>query len=260
MNAKMKVLSLALVGLCGYAGSALAVCPGGPAVADGGAWTQKFVNGGTSALSIQTPGLDGSECRLQASLGNNGGAQAQVMDDTPADEPHYRSQFLFDAGGLTGANGGSQAAIFGANASAVHAGVLTVVRINFSGSGGGSTSSGKRILIRTACEGGAGGTCGSAPITLPNQTGANRIEFDLQIGADGVGALRYWVTDASASGGTDATPTGSITVTGGNDGWGGVDKAFLGLVSPTTAYRSVNTDANASFDRFDSRRQTFIGG
>jgi hypothetical protein len=39
-----------------------------------------------------------------------------------------------------------------------------------------------------------------------------------------------------------------------------VDKAFLGLVSPTTAYRGVNTDAHAFFDTFDSRRQTFIGG
>lgn len=261
MNTKMKVLSLALIGAFGYVGSAAAgTCPAGPTVPDGGAWTSAFVNGGTSALSIQTPGLDGSSCKLQVALGDNGGAQAQVMDDTPVDEPRYRAQFLFDASGLTGANGGSQAAIFGGNASAVNAGVLTMVRINFSGSGGGSPTSGKRIIIRTACEGGAGGTCGSAPITLPNQTGVNRIEFDLQKGADGAASFRYWVTDAAASGGDDATQTGSIVVTGGNDNWSGVDKAFLGMASPTSAYRSVNTDAPAGFDKFDSRRQTFIGG
>jgi hypothetical protein len=259
MNAKMKVLSLALVGLCGYAGSAMAVCPAGPAVADGGAWTQKYINGGTSAMSIVTPGDDGSECRLQVSLGNNGGAQAQVMDDTPADEPHYRAQFVLDATNLSGANGGSQAAIFGANASAAHAGVLTMVKINFSGSGGGSTTAGKRVIIRAACEGGTGGTCGSPAFTLPNQTGANRIEIDLVKGADGVGTLRYWITDAAGSAGSDASPTGTITLTGGNDGWAGVDKAFLGMASPTTAYRSVNTDTTAFFDQFDSRRTTFIG-
>ena len=260
MNTKMKVLSLALVGLCGFAGSAMAACPAGPAIADGGAWTQKFVNGGTSALSIQTPGLDGTECKLQASLGNNGGAQAQVMDDSPANEPHYRGQFLFDASGLSGANGGSQTVIFQANAAAVHGSLLQTLKVYFSGSGGGSLTSGKRILLRAACETGPGSSCGSAPITLPNQTGANRIEFDLVFGGNGTGNLRYWVTDAAASGGTDATPTGSIPISGGNDGWVGVDKAFLGLVSPTTAYRSVNTDAHAFFDRFDSRRQTFIGG
>ena len=260
MNAKMKVLSLALVGMFGYVGSAMAACPAGPTTAEGGAWTNKFVGGGSSSMSIATPGLDGSECKLRVSLGNNGGAQAQVMDDTPANEPRYRAQFLFDAGSLTGANGGSQATIFQANGAAVHGGLLQTIKVSFTGSGGGSTTSGKRILIRAACESGAGSVCGSAPITLPSQTGVNRIEFDLVFGASGTGTLRYWVTDASASGGSDGSPTGSITINGGNAGWTGVDKAYMGLSSPTTAFRSVNADTNAFFDRFDSRRQTFIGG
>ncbi|MCW5577752.1 MAG: hypothetical protein KIS89_03845 [Dokdonella sp.] len=258
MNAKMKVLSLALVGMFGYVGGAIAACPTGPTTAEGGAWTAKFVSGGSSSMSIATPGLDGSECKLRVSLGNNGLAQAQVMDDTPANEPHYRAQFLFDAGALTGANGASQAVIFAANAPAVYGGLLQLVKVNFSGSGGGSTTAGKRIIIRTACAGGAGSLCGSAPITLPNQTGVNRIEFDLVVGA--TGALRFWVTDGAASGGTDASPTGTITVTGGNAGWTGVDKAYMGLSTPTAAFRSGNADTNAFFDRFDSRRQTFIGG
>ena len=258
MNAKMKVLSLALVGLCGYAGSALAVCPTDP-VTPIGAWTAKFVGGGTSALSIVTGGYDTTECKLQVSLGNNGGAQAQVMDDTPVNEPRYRAQFIIDAASLSGANGGSQAVIFTANASAVHAGVLQMVKMYFSGSGGGSLTAGKRVTLRTTCETGAGAQCGSAPITLPNQTGANRIEFDLVRGVDGTGSLRYWVNDAATTGLSDGSPTGSITVTGGNDGWTGVDKAFLGMASPTSAYRGVNTDAIAFFDQFDSRRQTFIG-
>lgn len=258
MNAKMKVLSLALVGMFGYVGSAMAACPAGPTTAEGGAWTSKFVAGGSSSMSIATPGLDGSECKLRVSLGNNGLAQSQVMDDTPANEPRYRAQFLFDAGALTGANGASQAVVFAGNAPAVHGGLLQMVKISFTGSGGGTTTAGKRIIIRTACESGAGSLCGSAPITLPNQTGVNRIEFDLVVGASGT--FRYWVTDGAAAGGSDASPTGTIVVNGGNAGWTGVDKAYMGLSAPTAAYRSVNTDANAFFDRFDSRRQTFIGG
>ena len=59
MNAKMKVLSIALVGLCGFAGSAMAACPAGPTTAEGGAWTSKAVlPPSTSALAIATPGLD----------------------------------------------------------------------------------------------------------------------------------------------------------------------------------------------------------
>ena len=51
MNTKMKVLSLALVGLAGFAGSAMAACPNGPTVAEGRAWSSKTVLPATSALS-----------------------------------------------------------------------------------------------------------------------------------------------------------------------------------------------------------------
>lgn len=256
MNAKMKILSLALVGLCGYAGSAMA-CPAGPTIAEGGAWTAKFVGGGVSALSIQPGGYDASACKLQVSLGNNGGAQAQVMDDTPANETHYRAQFIFDAANLSGANGGSQAVIALANAGAAHNSILNMVKVSFAGSGGGSTTAGKKLFIRTACE--TSGTCGSAGLAIPNQTGPNRIEFDLVVGANGTATFRYWLNDAATTGLSDATPTGSIVVAGGNIGWAGVDKALLGLASPTIAYRGVNTGLNAWFDQFDSRRNTFIG-
>lgn len=251
MNTKMKVLSLAVVGLFGFAGTAMAACPSGPT-----AWTGSFVGGGVSAISIATPGYDGTECKLQAALGNNGGAQAQVYDDTPANEPHYRAQFIVDAGQLTGANGGSQAVLFLSNPAAAHNGVLPMVKVMFNGSGGGTTSSGKRIIFRVACEGGAGSVCGSAPVTLPNQTGPNRIEIDLTAGASGT--FRYWVNDAATTGITEASGV-ALTLTGGNAGWVGVDRAVLGLASPTGAYRTLNTATPAFFDQFDSRRQTFIG-
>jgi len=254
MNTKMKVLSLALIGLCGYAGSAMA-CPAGPDIANGGAWSAVSIGGGASAASITTPGYDGSNCKLQSALGNNGAAHAQVRDDTPANEPRYRAQFVFDPTNLSGANGTNQAVVFLGNAAALHNTTLSPVKITFGGTGGGSTTTGKKVFISAGCEA-AGGFC-STSVTLPNQTGPNRIEFDLTIGASGT--LRYWVNDAATTGLSDATPTGSITVTGGNAGWVGVETAYLGMTSPSSNYRTVNTGANAFFDQFDSRRQTFIG-
>ena len=66
MNTKMKLLSLAVVGLCGFAGSALAACPAGPTTAEGGAWGSKSVLGG--AIAISTPGYESSECKMDASI------------------------------------------------------------------------------------------------------------------------------------------------------------------------------------------------
>src|SRR6478735_10820262 len=70
MNAKMKVLSLALVGLCGFAGSAMAVCPAGPTTPDGGAWTSAVTqpSAAASPAVVAVPGLDGSECKLTTAL------------------------------------------------------------------------------------------------------------------------------------------------------------------------------------------------
>jgi hypothetical protein len=253
MNTKMKVLSLALVGLCGYAGSAMAACPATPS-----AWSGTVGGTGTSAIVVDTTGYDSTECSLKVHLGNNGLAQAQVRDDSPAGETHYRAQFIFDAKNLSGANGLNQAPVFLANAAAAHSGTLNLVKMTFAGSGGGSTSAGKRLFIAAADEGVAGGFS-SKVVALPNQTGANRIEIDLVVGAAGTGKLRYWVNDAATTGLSDSSPTDTITLTGGNTGWVGVETVFLGLTSPSSAYRSVNSSVDAWFDQFDSRRQTFIG-
>lgn len=261
---KMKALALAVFGLGGLAvaGSAFAVCPTGIRVADGGAWSDISKDTKGSTLTIQPGGYDSSACKLQSSLANNGTATAQVIDNSPQapGETHYRAQFIFDPTNLSGANGTNTATIFLANAASFHNGVQALVEIDFTGKGGGSTTSGKRIYINAACEGAAGG-CGADVgfITLPVQTGPNRIEFDLKIGASGTGSLRYWVTDL-ATVTTDANPSGTAVITGGNAGWVGVKTAYLGLAAPTTAYRAVNGPAVfAWFDQFDSRRSTFIG-
>ncbi|MEP6605877.1 MAG: hypothetical protein ABJA60_07135, partial [Nitrosospira sp.] len=242
---------LALVGLCGYAGSAMA-CPAVP-----GAWSAAPVGGGASALAFVAGGYDATACRMQSTLANNGAAHAQVQDNSPTAETRYRAQFIFDPANLSGANGTNQAVIFLGNAAALHNGTLSPVKVTFAGTGGGTTTSGKKVFISAGCEG-AGGFC-SSTVTLPNQTGPNRIEFDLVIGASGTGALRYWVNNASDTGMTDAIPLGTIPVTGGNAGWVGVETAFLGMTSPSTNYRTANSGLSAFFDQFDSRRQTFIG-
>ena len=258
---QMKALALATLGLGGLvmAGSAFAQsCPTGITVTDtpAGAWSAKSVNGGAnpSLLSIVPGGYDSTSCKLQSTLGNSGAAVAQVRDDSPQNELRYRAQFIFDPTNLSGASGNNQALIFLANAASAHNNILPMVKIQFAGSGGGTTTSGKRIFIFGACE--TNGTCGT-PVTLPNQTGPNRIEIDLTVSASGT--LRYWVNDASTTGLLDGNPTGTITLAGGNAGWTGVKTVYMGMSSPTSNYRSVNTNVNAWFDQFDSRRQTFIG-
>ena len=258
---KVKALALAVFGLGGLAvaGTAMAVtgCPAGPDIASGGAWSAKSVDTKGSTLTIVAGGYDSSACKLQSSLENGGAAVAQVRDDSPLapGEAHYRAQFIFDPTNLNAASGNNQAIIFQANAAATHNNVLPVVKILFAGSGGGSTTSGKRIFIYGACE--TGGLCG-APVTLPNQTGPNRIEIESIIGPSGTGTLNYWVNNASTTPIAESSKT-AIALTGGNAGWIGTKTVFMGMSSPTSNYRSVNTNTNVWFDQFDSRRSTFIG-
>lgn len=251
MNTKMKTLSLAVLGLVGFAAAGSAMAGGGCPASLTPPWSATNIGGGTSAASSVAGGYDGTTCRLQSALGNSGAARAQVRDDTPANEARYRAQFLFDPTSLSGAGGTNQTDLFLANSAAQFNGLLRVVRMQYGGSGGGT----KRLFITAACNNGTTNTC-IGQIDLPTQAGPNRIEIDLTVGA--AGTLRYWVTPV-ATATTDGAPTGSVTLTGGNAGWVGVDTAFVGLASPSSAFRNVNTNAPAYFDQFDSRRQTFIG-
>ncbi|HNR91228.1 MAG TPA: hypothetical protein PKO41_02270 [Dokdonella sp.] len=249
MNTKMKTLSLAVLGLVGFAaaGAAMAQCPASLVPP----WSALNVGGGTSAASSVSGGYAGTQCRLSSALGNNGAARAQVRDDTPANEARYRAQFIFDPTSMSGTNGTNQADIFLANAPAAFNGLLRLVQIKFSGSGAGT----KRIVINAACNNGGTNVC-SVPVDLPVQGGPNRIEIDLTVGAGG--SLRYWVSNLATST-SDGSPTGTLSLTGGNAGWVGVDQAYLGLASPTANYRTINAAGVGYFDQFDSRRQTFIG-
>jgi len=250
MNSKMKTLSLAVLGFVGFgaAGAAVAACPASLTPP----WTALNVGSGGAATSV-TGGYDSTECRLQSALGTSGASRAQVRDDTPANETRYRAQFIFDASSLSGAGGTNQADIFLANAPAANNGLLRLIQGKFLGAGAGT----KRVQLIAACNNGGTSKCLGTVENLPNQTGPNRIEFDLTVGA--AGTLKYWISDATGPAPAEASTTGTITITGGNAGWVGVDQAYLGLPSPSPAFRAANAGANGYFDQFDSRRQTYIG-
>jgi len=253
MNTKMKVLSLALVGLCGYAGSAMAVCPTGPAIADGGAWSSKTtLSGGT--LAISTPGLDASECKLDATLGTSFVSTATVEDTSPTAEPHYRFQFLVNADATGNFSFTDSVQVFTSTATA-----------SFPATGG------RRELVTATLTAGTGGTkqltfvvsCNNAatqyrcPLTTANlPAGMNRVEGNLVVGATGTGKFDYYLNEPAGTA-EPATATGTIAVD--NVGWVGVDTTDLGLVSPSPTFKSAHASQIVSFDTFDSRRQTYIG-
>jgi hypothetical protein len=258
MKANMKTLLVALAGLSSFAvaGAAFADCVDGNL----SAWSAPSFGGGDSAVHVVAGGYDGSACKMAVNLGDNGTAHGQVRDDSPNNETRYRAQFIFDPVNLNAANGTNQSIIFLANSNLIYKNRLALVKMLYSGSGGGT----KRVFIIGACDNDATQNQCQAIVTLPNQTGPNRIEVDLTVGANGVGALRYWVNDAATTGLLDASGI-SIPLTGGNAGWVGVKTVFMGMSTPTLNFRSAvagngqNVDKVVFFDQFDSRRQTFIG-
>jgi len=255
MNTKMKVLSLALVGLAGFAGSAMAACPAGPAIADGGAWSGKTQTQG--AVSIVPTGLEAtpSECKLQAVYNAGAGsfASANVRDDSPQNEPRYRAQFLINADEITNLGSFAATTVFSIQSQAAFpasGGSTRILQLTISGAAGGA----KNLNIVAANAGQANDiSLKSVPLTA----GTNRVEIDWKAasspsGTDGY--VKIWVNNT-----TEATETDSIQNLS-NGGWVGVKTTYLGLAAPNGPFRQNNTAQNAFFDAFDSRRTTFIGG
>ena len=250
MNTKMKTLSLAVLGLVGFAaaGSAMAQCPASLSPP----WSLVSTLQGTA--TSQTPGYDTTACKLRTALNQNGstGSKAFVLDQTPANETRYRAQFIVDVSGigLTQANRNVNAfTVLGATAPA--GGSSRMVSALLSGNGTGA------ILRILAGDTSQGSQYQSVDVVLPNQAGANRVEIDLVVGA-GTGTMKYWVTNV-ATATTEGSPTGQFTALA-NTGWTGADQVTLGLSTANTFYRQNFTNTSfVFFDQFDSRRQTFIG-
>lgn len=253
MNAKMKVLSLALVGLCGYAGSALAVCPTDP-VQPIGAWTSKseLPSHAGSPLNIVTPGLDASACKLTASLQTNTtSAAAFVRYNHAAPEPSYRFQFLVDTTAVTALSASATVAFLQAPASAVANGSNSFLRVTLVP----GTAAGTQRIRFVASKGSlpfVSGTTSPTDLT----PGIHRIEGKLVVGAGAAGTLSYWID--AAPGTTEPAATGSLASLD-NAAWGGVNAVVMGLTLPAAAFVSTHGGETVGFDTFDSRRQTYIG-
>lgn len=228
------------LGALAFASSAFAQCPSSPVPP----WTAQATIGG-GAVAITSGGYDGTSCKMTARINApaSGFATAAVRDDTPVSEPRYRAQFLVNTSELVSFGGFQAVQLFNANSNTEANGTAQLIRI--------ALIAGPSINIIASCDNaGSGFICQSGAIPLA--AGTNRIEFDLSVGASGT--LSYWVNNTNS-----ATPTGSVTLTGGNAAWVGVDLAFLGLAAATSSFRAQQVGNPIHFDEFDSRRQTFIG-
>ncbi|GAA0705842.1 hypothetical protein [Dokdonella soli] len=252
MNTKMKVLSLALIGLCGFAGSAMAACPAGPTTAQGGAWTSaiQLPDATSSPLAIVAGGLDGSACKLTSALAPTTSASAAVRYTHAASEPSYRFQFLVDPSAFSAFNATDSVVIFQAPATTAANGFNRLLRVSLVAGPAGA----KRVRFIAQC-GSAGFLCAQSFATdlLP---GVNRIEGKLTVGAGAAGSFTYWVN--AAAGTTEPAASGTIANLN-NAAWGGVSAASLGLAAPTQTFADTHGNQIAGFDAFDSRRQTYIG-
>jgi hypothetical protein len=237
MNTKMKVLALALLGLAGYAGSAAASCPSSPVPP----WTANTQFQGVTA--IVAGGLDGSPCRLNSAIsaGASGFASAMVQDDTPTAEGRYRASFMINLDDLTAAAAPgftTVATVFSAVADASGTG------ITFAIFGDGTNWFVSYNVID------AGDPSGVFSNSQQLPTGSSHVEFDLPV--SGASNFQVWVQNN-----VEGTPTATHTVN--NGAIGGIDTAFLGLTGPSDSFVSSYAGISAQFDRFDSRRSTFIG-
>lgn len=255
MNAKMKVLSLALVGLCGFAGSAMAACPTDPAAAGGGAWSSKNIGSDASyAITAGGYGNPATACKLDLKIGAASNTRALVTDDSPNNEQRYRARFYFNVSSLTGLTAANQQVkIFNASATTGPASASTAeVTISLLGSASGKAL---RFQIADASQASMSRLLTAA---LPaSASGTYYVEFDLQHGASvPTDNFKFWVADTNTT--TDPNlPTGKATVD--TTGWSGVKSVNLGLFSSTANFRTAVAGQTFSVDEFDSRRQTFIG-
>lgn len=259
-NVMMKTLSLAVLGLAGlsFAGASMAQsCPQniGSNQSPPGPWSA--ANQLQSVLTVVSPGLATTGCKLRTALNQNSSpaAKASAVDQTPNAEQRYRARFVLSTGiALTQAS--RSALIFnvvGPNAPA--GGTQAALQIFLTGTG---SARGLRFLVGDTTQPSQYRT---VDVALPNQAGENRVEIDMTFatGAGTNGQLRYWVSD-QATVTTDGSPTGPAVTGLANGAWGGVDQVVLGIATASGLWRSSYTNADfVDFDEFDSRRQSFIG-
>jgi hypothetical protein len=247
ISAKMKLLSLAILGLGGMAmaGSAAAACPTSPVPP----WSsQHAVN--TGSLAISATGLDGSSCKLDAKIAGLGLlSAAYVQDDSPSAEPHYRAQFLVDTSNLTNFSFGDTFVLFSAKSTGIVNSNNQLVRVTITAPGlaGGAPV----VSFASACTTAQFGLCSVGSLSLPS--GVNRIEIEWIKGSGADGVARVWLNNTN-----EASPNLAVSNLV-NAAFVGVDSAALGIASPTNSFMTAHANQLVSVDTFDSRRSTFIG-
>lgn len=233
MNMKMKVLALALLGLAGYAGSAVASCPSSPVPP----WTAAPALGGT--VAIVTGGLDGSACSMTSALVGDSTSFATVEDDTPTAEPRYRASFIINADNVTSLSAITASFVFTASSNSGPA----PVSLSIVGDGAG------HVFLSYAVINGAGIATDSKQLAA----GSNHVEFDYDNGSEAGSPgphFSLWINSN-----TEGSPTATIPITS----TGVVDSAFLGLAGATGDWSAAFPGTTVGFDTFDSRRSSFIG-
>lgn len=252
MNSKMKILSLAVLGLVGIgaAGSAMAVCPVNPFAAwDGGA---PVAFQGTVAGN--NTGMLSTACKMAAQFAASApsnGAQAVVIDNTPANETQYRFRFYVNTNNVnTGIDGTKTVTLFRANSAAPANNETKIVNVQLRGASGSPF-----LRVSGACTAAGAGTtqsgfsCRSTDVALP--AGDTRVEGQVTLGA--AGAINIWI----GSNVNSAAPDKVINLN--NAAWVGVKQAVLGLSIGSSFFKTSYPATDVFFDEFDSRRQTFIG-
>ena len=235
MNTKMNVLALALLGLAGYAGSAVAGCPSSPVPP----WTAVNALGGTAVIA--SPGYASTACRLDSALAGDNTSFATVEDDTPTAEPRYRAQFIIDTDNVATMSNVTGVFLFSATSAA---GGNPPVSLSIVGDGAGHT------FLSYAVDNGGSTLVDSVQLNA----GPNYVEFDFDNGSEAGSPGPHF--DLWVNNNVEASPTKHATIAS----TAVVDTAFVGLAGATADYFPTFNNATVGFDQFDSRRQNFIGG
>jgi hypothetical protein len=249
---KTKLLCAAILAAGGVQAVHAQTCPTTPT-----AWTSFTQDGGT--VAITTPGFASTNCKVSMSIGATAvdGSRAQVRDETPATETRYRARFLVNLNGLGALTTTARARLFNGQFNPGNAGVFQL-RVE------GAAAGGYIVTGFASCSNSVDGD-GRCRFSFPIASGdtVNRIEVEWvrATSANATdGAFRYWVNASGAS----PAPTGTVTGVGGaglqNFSIPGVDQVNLGLIRPNANFRAQEVGSIVSFDEFESRRQTYIGG
>jgi len=252
MNTKMKVLSLALLGLVGYAGSAAA---GGCPTTLSPPWTSALSGAGFGGTATSVAGgleATPSPCKLSVALDGTATifSLIGVVDGTPANETTYRFRFYLDAQNIGTLDSFSSIQDFTANSADAYpaaGGFQQILRVGVVGSG-----SGPRLFATAADDNAANNNIalGSAP--LPAQV--NVVEGQIVIGGAGTGVVNIWLNAAAES-----DPT-AITLNVNNAGWVGTDLVALGMASPQGVALTNQTGRTVGIDGNNNRNERKIKG